>query len=63
MCHVSPGNPVSQMNPRCGCECSCPVTLPVEDEILILEDHKIILNARLRAIDKKISALKSIRES
>ncbi|WP_321506671.1 hypothetical protein [uncultured Methanoregula sp.] len=51
------------MNTRCGYECSCPVTLPLEDEIRGLEEHKKILIGQLEATDKKISTLKSLRES
>jgi hypothetical protein len=63
MCHVSGGKMVSQMNARCGCECGCPVMLPVEDEIRSLEDHKKILQDQLEVIDKKITALKSVNNS
>jgi hypothetical protein len=63
MCHVSTGKPVSQMNTHCGCECGCPVILPIAEEIRSLEDHKKILQDQLEAIEKKISALKSVKEA
>jgi len=63
MCHVSAGKPVSPMNTYCGCECGCPVMLPIEEEIRSLEDHKKILQNQIEAIDKKIGALKSVKES
>jgi hypothetical protein len=62
MCHVSAGMQGSQMNTHCGCECSCPVVLPIEDEVRILEDHKKFLQDRMEAIDKKIAVLKSVKE-
>jgi len=63
MCHVSAGKSVTPMNSPCGCECSCPVMVPVTEEIRSLEDHKKVLKDQLEAIDKKIAALKSITES
>ncbi len=63
MCHVSAGNPVSPMNVHCGCECGCPVMLPVEEEIRSLEDHKKILQDRIETIDKKIAGLKTANKS
>jgi hypothetical protein len=63
MCHLSAGKPGSPVNTRCGCECGCPVTLPLSEEIRSLEDHKKILQDQLNAIDKKITALKSVDNS
>jgi hypothetical protein len=62
MCHVSAGKQVSQMNTICGCGCSCPGLLPIEDEIRRLEDHKKILQDRIDMIDKKIAGLKTVNE-
>ena len=63
MCHVSAEKLVSKMNTRCGCECSCPIMFPVEEEIRSLEDHKKILQDQLEVIDKKITVLKSVNTS
>jgi hypothetical protein len=63
MCHVSAEKQVSKMNTRCGCECSCPVMLPVEEEIRSLEDHKEIIQDQIEMIDTKIAALKSVNTS
>ena len=63
MCHVSAEKQESKINTRCGCKCSCPVMLPVEEEIRSLEDHKKILQDKLEVIDKKITALKSVNTS
>jgi hypothetical protein len=63
MCHVLTGKPVSQMNTHCGCECGCPVMLPLSGEIRSLEDHKKILQDQLEGIDRKITALKSLDNS
>jgi len=62
MCHVSAGKQVSQLNTMCDCGCSCPVILPIEDEIRRLEDHKKILKDRIDMIDKKIAGLKTVNE-
>jgi hypothetical protein len=37
--------------------------LPLSEEIRSLEDHKKILQDQLNAVDKKITALKSMKES
>jgi hypothetical protein len=63
MCHVSAENQEPAMNTRCGCECSCPVMLSVEEEIRSLEERKKILQDQLEVIDKKITALKSVNTS
>jgi L-lactate utilization protein LutB len=63
MCHASAGKQGLQMNIHCGCECDCPVMLPIAEEIRSLEDHKKILQDQLEAIEKKISALKSVKEA
>lgn len=62
MCQTIVQNPESMMNIRCGCESGCPVLLPIEDEIRKLEEHKKILSTRIEGIDKKISALKSVKK-
>lgn len=62
MCHVSTRKQVSQMNTLCDCGCSCPVMLPIDDEIRELEDHKKILQNRIEMIDKKIAGLKTVNE-
>jgi hypothetical protein len=51
------------MNTHCGCECGCPVMLPLSEEIRSLEDHKKILQDQLEIIDKKINAMKSVNNS
>jgi hypothetical protein len=51
------------MNTHCDCECCCPVLLPIEDEIRKLEEHRKIAHEQIEVIDKKIAALKSIKES
>jgi hypothetical protein len=51
------------MNIHFGCGCGCPVMLPIAEEIHNLEDHKKTLQDQLEAIEKKISALKSVKES
>jgi hypothetical protein len=63
MCHVSPGNQVVQMNALCGCGCSCPVALPLDDEIRRLEEHKKILQEQIEMISKKITGLKTVNQS
>jgi len=62
MCHVSTGKPVSQMNTLCSCGCSCPIALPIDDEIRRLEEHKKILQDRIEIINKKITGLKTVNE-
>jgi hypothetical protein len=61
MCHASAGKPVLQMKTACGCECDCPVMPTVSEELRSLEDHKKILQDHLEVIDKKITALKSVK--
>jgi hypothetical protein len=51
------------MNNLCDCGCSCPATLPIDDEIRLLEEHKKILRDRIEIIDKKITGLKTVNES
>jgi L-lactate utilization protein LutB len=62
MCHSSAGKPASIMNIPGDCDCSCPVSLPIDDEIRKLEEHRRIRQDRIEAIDKKIAALKSVKE-
>jgi len=62
MCHVSAGKQVSQMNTLCDCECGCPVTLPIGNEISRQEGHKKILQDRIEIIEKKIAGLKMVNE-
>ena len=62
MCHILPGKQESQMNTLCGCGCSCPVILPVDEEISSIEEHRKILQDRLGIIDKKIAGLKKVKE-
>jgi len=63
MCHVSPGKQVSQVNTLCGCGCTCPVALPTDDEIRILEEHKKILQEQIEIINKTITGLMTVNES
>ena len=62
MCHESAGKEAAQMNTHCGCECGCPVMLPIDDEIRKLEDHKKILQGRIEMIDKEIAGLKTVNK-
>jgi hypothetical protein len=63
MCHTSVEKHVSPMNTHCDCECCCPVLLPIVDEIRNLEEHRKIAQEQMEAIEKKIAALKSVKES
>jgi L-lactate utilization protein LutB len=63
MCHISAGKPAFAMNTPCDCDCGCPVLLPIDDVIRKLEDHKKIRQDQIEAIDKKIAALKSVKDS
>jgi hypothetical protein len=63
MCQISAGKQSSPINTRCGCACSCPVVLPVAEEIRDMEDHKKILEDQLEVINRKISVLKTVKES
>jgi len=63
MCHVSAGKSVSQMNTHCECESGCPVLLPIDDEIRKLEEHRKIRQEQIEAIDKKITALKCVKDA
>ncbi|PKL59987.1 MAG: hypothetical protein CVV33_05000 [Methanomicrobiales archaeon HGW-Methanomicrobiales-4] len=62
MCQTGVKNEVSMMNITCDCTCCCPVLLPIEDEIRKLEEHKKIKVAQTEAIERKILALKSVKE-
>lgn len=62
MCQNGVQSQVTMMNNHCECGCSCPVLLPVGDEIRRLEEHKRIISARIEAIDRKIAALKTVKE-
>ena len=46
---------------ECECSCNCPVFLSIDDEIRMLEDHKRMMQERIEAIDKKVTALKSVK--
>ena len=50
------------MNTLCDCECGCPVTLPIGNEISRQEGHKKILQDRIEIIEKKIAGLKMVNE-
>ena len=63
MCHVSTtGKQVVQMNTLCNCGCTCPVALPVGDEIRRLEKYKNVLQDQVEIINKKITGLKTVNE-
>jgi hypothetical protein len=64
MCHPMPGGSASMANTHCGCDCTCtcPVLLSLGDEIRMLEDHRKMMQDRIGAIDRKVSALKSVRQ-
>jgi hypothetical protein len=63
MCHIPAGrfSPAGQF--PCGCPCSCPAAMTVEEEIQLLEEHKKFMQDQLGVIDRKIAALKTVRES
>jgi hypothetical protein len=46
---------------QCGCSCACPVLLSIDDEIRMLEDHKKMMQEQIEAIDRKVTALKSVK--
>jgi hypothetical protein len=48
-------------NTHCSCDCSCPVLLSIDDEIRMLESHKRMLQDRIDVIDRKVSALTSVK--
>ena len=62
MCHVSTGKQVVQVNALCGCGCTCPVALPIDDEIMRLEEYKKVLEEQIEIISKKITGLKTVNE-
>jgi len=49
-------------NIHCGCDCSCPVLFSIDDEIRMLENHRKMMQDRIEAIDRKVSALKSVQQ-
>ena len=63
MCHVPEGEQVPRVNTLCSCGCTCPVALPLNDEIRRLEDHKKILQDRIEMITIKITGLRTVNES
>ena len=63
MCHPLTGVSSSMVNAHCCCDCSCSVLLSIDDEIRMLEDHKKMMQDRIEAIDRKVSALKSVKPS
>jgi len=65
MCHVLTGKQVVQVNVLCGCdgEYTCPAGLPINDEIKRLEEHTKILQDRIDTITRKITGLKTVKES
>jgi hypothetical protein len=44
------------------CGCTCPVLLPLDNEIKKLEDHKKILQQRVEMIDTKINRLMTVNK-
>jgi hypothetical protein len=46
---------------QCGCTCTCPVFLSIDDEIRMLENHKKIMQEQIEGIDRKVAALKSVK--
>jgi hypothetical protein len=46
---------------ECGCSCNCPVFLSIDEEIRMLEDHRMMMQERIEAIDRKVTALKSVK--
>jgi hypothetical protein len=63
MCHPPLGGSSPMANTRCGCDCSCPVLLSIDDEIRMLENTKKMMQDRIEAIDRKVLALKSVKPS
>jgi len=62
MCHISTGQQAALMNTLCGCGCICPVTVPIDEEIRRLEEHKKILQDRVEMINRKITGLMTVNE-
>jgi hypothetical protein len=60
MCHTLMHSG-SMESSQCGCSCTCPVFLSIDDEIRILEDHKRMMQEQIEAIDRKVTALKSVK--
>jgi hypothetical protein len=63
MCKGSAGRFGSGERNECGCACSCPATMSVEEEIQLLEEQRKYMQDRAVMIDRKIAALKSAQES
>jgi hypothetical protein len=62
MCHSLAGKQVPVMNTPCDCECACPALLPIDSEIKCLEEHRKFMQDRIEVIDRKIAALKTVKE-
>jgi hypothetical protein len=62
MCHISVRHSVP-FNAPCECDCNCLDLLSVEEEINMLEEHKKYMKDRIDTIEKKISALRTVKES
>ena len=60
MCHTTACSG-SMESSQCGCTCTCPVFLSIDDELRMLEDHKNIMQEQIEAIDRKVAALKSVK--
>ncbi len=64
MCHDGRGRLGSAgQGDLCGCSGSCPATTTVEEELQLLEDHKKFMEDQLKVIERKIAALKSVKEA
>jgi hypothetical protein len=62
MCHSLPGKEKMMMSTHCGCDCMCPASLTIDDEIRMLENCKKAMKDQLDVIDRKIAALKTVKE-
>lgn len=47
----------------CGCSCSCPETMTVEEKIRNLEERKKYFQEQAGIMDEKIAALKPVKRS
>jgi hypothetical protein len=60
MCHT-PGYSGSRGSCQCECSGNCPVFLSIDDEVRMLEEHKKMMQEQIEAIDRKVTALRSVK--
>jgi hypothetical protein len=46
---------------RYGCDCLCPASLTIEEEIKMLESHKNNLQDQIEFLNQKIALLKAVK--